>query len=82
MDSPRRKRAPKPNITKPSPTPKEVRDARLKASDSTWSAANKVYVTTRQWQKYEAGDAPMHPSSFELYLIKTGQFSLATKTTA
>ncbi|WP_313453493.1 XRE family transcriptional regulator [Stutzerimonas nitrititolerans] len=75
MDSAKKKRPAKPNIKKAPPTPAQIRDARVKAGHTNaWSAANVVYVSTRQWQKYEAGSAVMSAAAFELYLLKTGQF--------
>lgn len=74
MEVARKKREVKANIKKASPTPEEVRKARIAAKQTCWSAANVVYVTTRQWQKYEAGTAVMSPAAFELYRMKTGQF--------
>lgn len=74
MDVVRKKREVKANVVKASPTAQEVRKARMAAKQSTWSAANVVYVTTRQWQKYESGTAVMSAASFELYRMKTGQF--------
>ena len=74
MEGERKKRQVKPNVTKAPPSAQEVRKARATVQQTTWSAANVVYVTTRQWQKYESGAAEMSAASFELYQIKTGQF--------
>jgi len=68
----------KPNIKKKPPTAEQVKQAREAAKHTTWHAANVIYVSTRQWQKYESGKAKMHPAVFDLYLIKTGQFQPAS----
>ena len=52
-----------------SPTPAEVLSARQKADLSQEEAAEVVMLTKRQWQKYEAGQAQMHPIIFRYFCI-------------
>lgn len=66
-------RTPQQAVRKESPTAEQVKAARNACKQTTVSAANTVYITLRQWQKYEAGAASMPPAVFELYMIKTGQ---------
>lgn len=60
-------------MSKTPPSKGEVIAAREFAGHSTRQASAVVYVSQRQWQKYEAGTASMPPGLFELYRIKTGQ---------
>ena len=50
------------------PTPKEVRAARGKMTQKEVSTL--VYTSDRTWRWYESGQARMHPSMWELLLIK------------
>lgn len=53
-----------------SPTPSEVKAARLAAGQSQTQAANTIYCCLRTWQKYEKGDLGMNPALWELWNIK------------
>lgn len=53
------------------PDPAAIRAARDSAGLTQASAAALVYSTERAWQKWEAGDARMHPAVFELFCIKS-----------
>ena len=57
------------------PTPAVIRSAREAAGLTQTAAAALVYSTCRAWQKWEAGDARMHPGLFELFEIKAGQLT-------
>lgn len=58
-----------------SPEPVQVFDARIDAGQSQKQAAETVYVTPRQWQRYEHGDSKIPLAVWELYLLKTNQRS-------
>lgn len=53
------------------PSAAEIRAARQAAGQHQGEAAATVYVGLRTWNRWEAGDAAMHPAIWELYLIKT-----------
>ena len=53
-----------------SPTPDEVRALRLAHKQTQAQAAELVHMRVRAWQKYEGGEAAMHPAVWELYRIK------------
>lgn len=55
----------------PSPSKDEVKAAREGAGLTQAAAGRLVYVPTRTWQKWEAGDQAMKPAVFELFNIKT-----------
>lgn len=52
------------------PTPDAIRAAREAAGLTQASAAALVYVGLRTWNRWEAGQAAMHPAIWELYMIK------------
>ncbi len=54
-----------------SPTPEQVRAARLAAGLTQPAAAKLIYSTLRTWQDWEYGVTPMHPGLWELFGIKT-----------
>ena len=54
------------------PTPAEVRAARELTGLTQTAAASLVYSTCRAWQKWESGEARMHPAMFELFALKMG----------
>lgn len=54
------------------PTAQEVATARTQSGLTQSEAAALVYSGLRSWQQWEAGDRKMHPSAYELFLIKTG----------
>lgn len=53
------------------PAPEAIKAAREAAGLTQTAAAALVYSTCRAWQKWEAGDARMHPAIFELFTLKT-----------
>ena len=57
--------------TASNPTPNQVKAAREAAALTQTEAAKLVYSTCRAWQKWEGGDARMHPAIFELFRLKT-----------
>ena len=59
--------------TIPKFTPDDAKAARAATGLSSERAGALVYISGRMWRKYEAGDAPINPGLFELFLIKTGQ---------
>lgn len=52
------------------PSPDEVRAAREAAGLTQTQAAQVVHVTLNGWQRWEAGDRPMHPAFWELFRLK------------
>lgn len=54
------------------PVPEVIKAAREAAGLTQTAAAALIYSTCRAWQKWEAGEARMHPGMFELFEIKTG----------
>jgi hypothetical protein len=69
-----------PNRSKSSParnpTKEELKESRHLAGLSQEAAADVVYYSTIAWKKCEAGDRRMHPATFELFRLKTGQLPL------
>lgn len=59
------------NVTR-NPTPNEIRAGRESVSLTQTAAAMVVHTTCRTWQQWEAGDRRMHPTFWELFLLKTG----------
>lgn len=51
-------------------TPKEIKEARVKAGLTLQEAADLVHVNVRSWQKWEAGERSMHPAFWELFILK------------
>ena len=58
------------------PSKEEVRAARAAAGLTQTAAATLVHATCRSWQHWEAGDRRMHPGVWELFRIKSGEFSV------
>ena len=54
------------------PTPAEISAAREFLGLTQQEAADLLHITTRAWQRYEAGERRMHPALWELFCIKTG----------
>lgn len=52
------------------PTPTAIKCARLDFGLTQVEASKLVYCQSRQWQRYEAGDIPIPPAAWELFLIK------------
>lgn len=58
-----------------SPSPEEVRAARIEAGLTQTQAAKIVHCTLNAWQKWEAAGVNsrrFHPGLWELFKIKTG----------
>lgn len=55
-----------------SPSPHAIRAAREACGLSAASAAQTVCTTGRTWQRWEAGEVPMHPGLWELFRSKMG----------
>lgn len=53
-----------------SPTAEQVKAARLQSGLSAEKAAAVIMVSGRQWQKYEAGKAKMHPILWRWFCLK------------
>lgn len=66
---PNRNRAPSGYV----PTPEEVRTARGALTQA--QAAAMVYTRADKWGEWELGKRRMHPTSWELFLIKSVQNS-------
>lgn len=59
-------------LSKPtSPSPVEIRQARIAAGLTQTQAAATVHTICRTWQQWEAGDRHMHPAFWELFRIKS-----------
>lgn len=58
------------------PTPDEVAGVRINAGLTQQQAAEVVHSALRSWQHWENGDRRMHPTIFELFLLKTKQEQL------
>lgn len=58
------------------PTPDAVRQARRAAGLTQTEAAKIVSASMRAWQQWESGERTMPPGLFELYMLKTRQWSL------
>lgn len=67
------------NSKPPGPTPETIREARVVADLTQTEAAQTVQASLRGWQQWEAGDRAMPPGLFELFMLKTGQWSLGNK---
>jgi DNA-binding XRE family transcriptional regulator len=56
-----------------SPTPDEIKAARIKAGHTQEVAATLMGKTRRTWIHWENGDHKMPPDTWLMYLIRTGQ---------
>ena len=56
------------------PSPAEIKAAREALGLTQTQAAAAVYVPLRTWQRWESGDAPMHPAFWELFDKKTSDW--------
>lgn len=55
-----------------SPSPEQIKSARLALGYTQKEAAALVHVSLRAWQMWEAGDRKMPPAVWELCVIKAG----------
>ena len=53
------------------PSPTEIISTRGKLTQS--EASSLIYTTQARWSNYENGKSRMHPSAWELFLIKLKQ---------
>ncbi len=65
-----------PSTKRQSPPPEAVRTARAQAGLTQTEAGEKVQASLRAWQQWEAGERAMPPGLYELFMIKTGQWTL------
>lgn len=63
------------------PTPDTIRQARRDAGLTQTEAAKIVSASMRAWQQWESGERAMPAGLFELYMLKTRQWSLNDETT-
>jgi putative transcriptional regulator len=56
-----------------SPTKDEVIAARERSGLTPGDAAKLIYSTTKSWERWEAGERPMHPAMFELFELKAAK---------
>jgi len=55
-----------------SPTPEEIKEARIAAGLTQAQAANKIFSDSyRSWQNYESGERSMHPAIWWCFLKRT-----------
>ena len=66
---PNRSRAPARGL---SPSPAAIKAARAAFGLTQTQAGAVVHTTLRAWQRWESGDAPMHPGLWELFRHKVG----------
>ena len=52
------------------PVSRDITSARKKAGIDQGLAASFVHVSSEQWARWEAGEQPMPPAAWELFLIK------------
>ena len=64
------------------PTPDAVRQARQAVGLTQTEAAKTVSASMRAWQQWESGERTMPPGMFELFMLKTRQWSLQAVTRA
>jgi putative transcriptional regulator len=64
------------DMKKQSPAPDAIRAARLAVGLTQTAASEIVSASLRGWQQWEAGHRAMPPGLFELFMIKTGLWSL------
>ena len=56
------------------PTPAQIRAARVKARMTQTTAASIIYLGARErWTEYERGTSRMPQAKWELFLLKTNQ---------
>ena len=61
------------------PNPDAVRQVRQTAGLTQTEAAKTVRASMRAWQQWESGERAMPPGLFELFMLKTRQWSLNNK---
>lgn len=61
----------------PAPAPDDIRAARAAAGHSQSQACVVIAVPVRRWEAWEQGERPMLPALLQLYLLLTGQTTVA-----
>ena len=61
------------------PTPKEIREARISSDLTQKACADMCLVTVNSWARYEQGKMQMSPPIWELFIMKVAQLSLIAK---
>ena len=64
------------------PTPNEIKDARLSSNLTQEACAKMCLLTTNTWSRYEQGRVQMPPPIWELFILKVAQLSLEAKPVA
>jgi len=63
-----------------SPTPEEIKEARVAAGLTQEQAANKIFSDSyRSWQDYERGERGMHPAIWWCFLQRTKNLRKASR---
>ena len=62
------------------PTAAQIAAARAKAGHTQAEAAAVVHSTARRWREWETATYRMHPSAWELYLLRTQAIILVEPT--
>lgn len=57
-------------MSRPNPSPAEIKVARHRAALTQRQAAELIYCTLRGWQNWELGERKMHPAFWELFRRK------------
>lgn len=57
------------------PTPEQVQSARNNAGLTQKKAAELIHSSRNSWVQWESGIRKMHPAFFELFIIKSKNFS-------
>lgn len=61
------------------PTPQEIKDARISSNLTQEACAKMCLLTTNTWSRYEQGKVQMPPPIWELFIMKVAQLSLKAK---
>ena len=62
------------------PSAQQVKDGRAAAGITQVRAAELCHANLRTWQTWEYGTAKMHPSTWELFCMKTGSVYVTNDT--
>lgn len=64
------------------PTPTEIKDARVSSNLTQEACAKMCLLTTNTWSRYEQGRVQMPPPIWELFILKVAQLTLEAKPVA
>jgi transcriptional regulator with XRE-family HTH domain len=64
------------------PTPKEIREARISSDLTQKTCADMCLVTVNSWARYEQGKIQMSAPIWELFILKVAQLTLEAKPVA